>query len=221
MEWVTKYTEVHPDAVMVTARALAAAGTFTAKETYKYAIGGVHIKSGAVTTLTATDSYKLVQVTSRRASGHTNPNDEFVLDWQGLKATKMLTPRPKASMWVAIHRSPANNDLNLVFLEEKGEGQYTERGRATVKALDANFPSVEPLFKGKAEYAKGEQSNAGPYLNTSYLIDLFKAIELAVSADGAAATSFIHGPNWNQPMFFEAENKSGEAVTAICMPIRH
>lgn len=214
---------------LIKANTVAAASLYVSKDMTRPILGCVCVevdKEG--TSATATDSYKLGHFVSMDP-GINEPN-KFLLKWEPIKNAKLLTPSPKKCTWLAIRRTFDERNfpmLDLMTLDYSGVA-FTKVGQLTIDEVEGNFPLWKKL-DGRDDYLKkpvkkakgGEASNPNesPGLNTSFLIDVFRSIERAVSNDGDAVTQILHR-HLMEPMYLMANNKSGESALALMMPVR-
>ena len=208
---------------IVTARALAAAGSFCSNDTGRPTLGAVCIETNEEGTyLSGTDSYKFARIRNRNMTK--NPSGRIMVKWSQLKKCRLITAKPKANAMVAIRQFEPSNEYPMgcvrVKVLEPAYVGHELAGSATLDVIEGSFPSWEKLDGHKALIGDKKQSNVGPGLNTSFLISIFKTIELAVSDCGGAITQFVHGGSCMQPIYFHAENASGESIWTIQMPVR-
>lgn len=215
---------------LIKANTIAAASLYVCKDKARPVIQNILVevdKDG--TSATATDSYKLGHFVSMDPG--INEPGRFMLKWEAMRAAKLIPASPKKSLWVAVKRTCDERNfpvINLMTLDYSGVA-YTKVGELTFDECEGNFPKWQQL-DGRADYMKNPGTKAGkdkvvanpnesPGLNTSYLIDIFKSIEKAVSNDGEAVTQILHR-HLIEPMYLMAHNKSGESALAMCMPVR-
>ena len=210
---------------IVTARALAAASTFVEKKgNYRPILSGILIETSPEGTfLTSTDSYRAARIRSQ-SYGKNPEGANFIVRWADIKNAKLLTASPKQSMWVALkHFEPCTEHprgyVRVKVLEKQVVG-FETRGEAICDGIEGSFPDWNKIEGHQAMIDAKEQSNVSCGVNVNYVIDIFNAIKLAVSDCGPAVTQFIHGPSVNQPIYFKAENASGESIWTIQMPVR-
>lgn len=217
---------------LIKANTISAASYFVCKDKARPAIGCILIEvDNDGTSATATDSYKLGHFVSMDPG--INEPERFLLKWEPVKNAKLIAPSPKKCTWLAIRHAKNKNGTPLPVLElmtlDEGNYGFSKVGQLTVDEFEGNFPNWKVL-DGRDDYLKHptkkdgkDKVGANPYespgINTSFLVDIFRAIERAVSHDGDAVTQILHR-HLMEPMYLTANNKSGESALAICMPVR-
>lgn len=213
---------------LIKANTVAAASLYVSKDKTRPILGSICVEVNEEgTSATATDSYKLGHFVSMDP-GINEPN-KFLLKWEPIKNAKLLTTSPKRCTWLAIRRTFDERNLpmlDLMTLDYSGVA-FTKVGQLTIDEVEGNFPDWKQL-DGRDDYLKNpvkkakdgtSNPNESPYLNTSFLIDVFKSIEKAVSDNGDAVTQILHR-HLMEPMYLMAHNKSGESALALMMPVR-
>lgn len=211
--------------IFVYARTLAAASLYVSKDDSRPTIKCMQITTddkGKVS-VNATDSYRLGHFESMGFALCDSPaNTSLLLDWSELG--KFIPGSPKASDWVALrptkHMGQHVIEVTKLATNTSSDSVVTLGQTAYVPIREGNFPDWEVLVKDAIKDAKGASVNTTPSLNTSYLIDCFKSMTLAVSYTGAASTNIIHTGSSVKPIMLEAENEGGEYALVLLMPVR-
>lgn len=204
---------------LVTSRAMAAAATFTCTDGTRPALELVNlVTANGTTSLWASDQYKAFICTSRKFAEGTNPEGEILVNPRELRQSKLVTNRPKDTAWLAIkgEMGPNGDRLHVIALEETRGGVRQVCEAFLTQHYYTRYPNIEQIFR---DLAPKKQGTGAPTLNTSYVIDVFKAIELAVSHEGQVGTRIVHDDDLNHPILLDAFNKC-ESAKALVMPIR-
>ena len=209
--------------VVVKANTIAAASGFVAKDLSRPILNAMCIEvNDDGTTVTATDSYRLGHFRSKNFGVRgTNPKGtKILLPWRQVKASKLVPASPKKSLWLAMRH--VGRTIELMLLDDNCTAGYALVGQLTIDDVEGNFPDYR-MLDNRREYAKkpatGTARTESPGLNTSYLIDVLRSFEKAVSDTGACVTQFEHR-GLLEPIHFTARNTSGEEAWAMVMPVR-
>lgn len=197
--------------VFVTARAMAAAALFTSKDKYRPVLEYVHVVTRDNKVMAeGTDAYRILRATSRAHHKEGPKPCDFLVSPKVLKQCGILSTRPKACAWLAMR--PIEGMVHVIAFEEGKAERVTHN--TEVPMGSGSYPDFDVFFK--LNYKKSDEQ--APYLNTSYLIETLKAMEMAVSHEGMSTTGFRHG-SVLEPMYFTSSNTC-ESCEAIVMPVR-
>ena len=210
--------------VFVRARTFAAAAVYASKDKSRPVLGAVEIttdENGKVGA-TATDSYRLGHFESMPFSPvKSKPEVNILLDVAELG--KFVSASPKVTEWLAIRETERYGQMVIEVTKlntDTSSDSIITMGQTTyVQKVDGNFPDWKQLVGNTSRYTDSKQQNVGPNLNTNYVNDCLKSMNIAVSYTGPASTSFIHGDEVT-PIIFESANEAGEYGLVLLMPIR-